>query len=118
VSFRRAAGVALVLLAVVSGCATTSSHRDIRPSCRAPAPLEGRFDPRAPNFVVELQPAADVSSVATDLAFRYAGFHPRSVFTGSTVLVAGEMTPQTVAALRCDAAVKSISHDRVLTHLF
>jgi hypothetical protein len=119
-SFRRGAAIAVLVLAGVSGCATSSAYRDIRPSCQAPAPLVGKFDPRAPDFSVELRPGVDVTSVVDDLAKRYEGFHPRNACPcGTSVAVAtGEMTPETVAALRCDPAVARVSHDQVLKHLF
>ena len=106
----------LVVLSI-SGCAVTASYRDIRPACRAPAPLGGKYDPQVPDFWVELRPAADLASVANDLVSRY-GIHPRSPLPGGdTVLTVGEMSPETVAALRCDPAVASVNHDEVLKNV-
>jgi hypothetical protein len=85
--------------------------------CEAPALLEGKVESRAPGFLIQLWPAADVASVASDLAIRY-GFQLRPVFSvGSTIVTAGPMTPQAVAALRCDSAVRTVSHDAVLEHV-
>jgi hypothetical protein len=93
--------VIALLLANAAGCADTLSHRDIRPPCEFPAPLEGKFDSRAPGFLIEIRPAADVVDVAHDLAIRY-GFHISTVGAPSPFFVAGPMTPQTVgrAAMR------------------
>jgi len=109
--------VGALILSGTSGCAATSSYRDIRPPCEAPALLQGKFDSRAPSFLIRLRPVADVTSVARDLAIRY-GVALRPVFSaGSTIITVGSMTPETVAALRCDPAVEAISHDAVLEHV-
>jgi hypothetical protein len=108
--------VIALVLSSATGCTDTLSHRDIKPPCESPAPLEGRFDSRAPGFIIELQPAADVVSVAHDLAIKY-GFHVRTVGAPGTIFSAGPMTSQTVAALRCDSALKAISHDGYMVHL-
>jgi hypothetical protein len=79
--------------------------------------LQGKFDSRAPSFLIRLRPVADVTSVARDLAIRY-GVALRPVFSaGSTIITVGSMRPETVAALRCDPAVEAISHDAVLEHV-
>ena len=101
-------------LSNISGCADTLSYRDIRPSCKAPATLQGQFDSRAPGFVIELRPTADAASVANDLALRYA-FPLRPLYPADSLIVTtSSMTPQTVAELRCDPAVKTISHEVIL----
>ena len=101
----------------LSGCADTQSYRDIRPVCKAPAKLQGHFDARAPGFVIELEPTVEAASVASDLAIRY-GFPLRSLYPGDILIVTtGPMTPQTVAALRCDPAVKTMSHEVILEHV-
>jgi len=112
--------VFLMVVALVfsgaTGCVEMLSHRDIKPPCESPAPIEGRFDSRAPGFLIHLQPAADAKSIAHDLASRY-GFQLGTVVSGGTVITAGPMTPQTVAALRCDSAVKAITHNFILEHV-
>jgi hypothetical protein len=101
----------------ISGCADSRSHRDISPLCTAPAKLEGHFDARAPGLVIELRPTAEAASVASDLAIRY-GFPLRPLYSGDSLIVTtGSMTPQTVAALRCDPAVKTVGHDVLLEHV-
>jgi hypothetical protein len=109
--------LATLMLLSVSGCAETGPYRDMRPSCKAPARLQGHFDSRAPGFVIELRPTADASSVADDLATRY-GFPVRPLYPAdSLIITTGSMTPRAVAALRCDPAVETISHEVILKHV-
>jgi len=67
--------VVALVLSGASGCAETLSHRDIKPPFESPAPVEGRFDSRAPGFLIQLRPAADAVSVAHDLGIRYGFRH-------------------------------------------
>jgi len=97
------------------GCADTSSHRDIRPSCTAPAALCGSFDPEAPGLFIYLRPTIDVESVTNDLVARY-GVQPRPLFAATSLIIAvAPMTPEALARLRCDTAVQSVSHDKTLS---
>jgi len=105
-----------LLLSSTSGCAGTASYRDIRPACKAPAPLSGKFDPQSPDFWIQLRPAAEMAFVVNDLATRY-GIHPRSPLPEGEVITVGSMSPETVAALRCDPAVAAIGHDKVIKNV-
>ena len=101
-----------LILSSTSGCADTSSYRDIRPVCKAPAVLNGKFDPSAPGLFIQLQPTDDVESVTNEMMVRL-GVQPRPLFAAdSLIITAGPMTPEAVAALRCDPAVKSVTHDK------
>jgi hypothetical protein len=102
--------VVAVVLIGPTGCAETMTHRDARPICEPQAPIEGKFDSRAPGFLIRLRPAADMVSVAHELAARY-GFQLGIVDSVNTVITAGPMSPPAVAALRCDSAVEAIHHD-------
>ena len=109
--------IVTLIVTDIAGCADTRSYRDISPLCKAPASLRGHFDARAPGFVIELQPTAEAASVASDLAIRF-GFPLRPLYpAGSLIVTTGWMTPRTVAALRCDPAVKTISHELILEHV-
>jgi len=83
----------------------------VPPSCIRPAPLVGRFDPRAPGYIVDLSNGVDVAVETARLGEKY-GFTARWVYTAVLGGFSAELTPQAVAGLRCERTVQSISFDQ------
>jgi len=84
----------------------------IEPSCGDPAPLEGTYDPRAPGYIVSLEQGTDAQATADDLAARY-GFEVQRVFQ-SLPGFSAELTPEVVAAIRCEPVVVLVEYDGVV----
>jgi hypothetical protein len=104
----------LAALLVAAGCqASAPSSRELR--CASPAPLTGRPDARAPGYIVLFHDSVDANVETTRLAAHY-GFSPRNVYNTVVRGFAAEMTPATLAAVRCERSVQSIGHNGVLGH--
>jgi hypothetical protein len=101
----------LVAVAVASGCGAHASgdrSAEIAPPCTNPAPLNGRYDPEAPGYIVVYKAGTDERAETDRLARQY-GFVPRHVYD-STFLegFAADLTSETVAALRCEPVLDYI----------
>lgn len=81
----------------------------IEPACAEPAPLEGTYDPRAPGYIVSFEQGTDARATADRLAERY-GFEVQRVFQ-SLPGFSAELTPETVAQIRCEPVVVLVEHD-------
>ena len=113
-------------LATLAGCggeiATTAEQSpeltvpigvviDVKPACADPAPLTGAFDARAPGYIVVLNDGSAVDATTDRLAASYhftTRFRYYSALHGFATL---DATPEAIAALRCDAAVRSVEHN-------
>lgn len=84
------------------------------PPCAAPAPLEGRKDPRAPGYIVVYRSGTPVRTTTFRLAAQY-GFRPRYIYEHALLGFAAELSGLAVAALRCEPVVQRISHDALVT---
>ena len=76
----------------------------VQPPCESPAALLGEFDPAAPGYIVVYREGVDAAGETDRLAMKY-GFQPRFVYTHVLGGFSAELTPQTVAAVRCEATV-------------
>jgi len=92
--------------------APTDPSTVIEPSCSDPAPLEGTYDPRAPGYIVSFVQGTDARASAEELAAKY-GFEVSRVFQSLPGFNA-ELTPETVAAIRCEPVVVLVEHDGVV----
>jgi|GEM_PF-2317518 len=92
--------------------APTDPSTVIEPSCADPAPLEGTYDSRAPGYIVSLEQGTDAQATADELAARY-GFEVQRVFQ-SLPGFSAELTPEVVAAIRCEPVVVLVEHDGVV----
>lgn len=84
----------------------------IEPSCSDPAPLEGTYDPRAPGYIVSFEQGTDAQATADELAAKH-GFEVQRVFQ-SLPGFSAELTPEIVAAIRCEPVVVLVEHDGVV----
>ncbi len=89
-----------------------SNSNEIQPACLKPAPLEGQYYPEAPGYFVSLKDTFNTASETERLAKTY-GFKYNPPFV--TVL-AGNVSPEVIAKLRCEPAVKRIDRD-IPTHI-
>jgi hypothetical protein len=104
--------ISVVVLALL-GCSTGGSW--IVPHCRAPAPLLGHYDPRAPNYIVKLKDYQDdfaptMERLQKKYPLKLLG-QPRT----SSNMLYGLPTESQVNHLRCDPAVEYIEHDAIAT---
>jgi len=108
------------ILAVLSvGCQQGVTSPDapfalLQPSCVSPAPVLGQFDPRAPAIIVVFDSDVDASAEAARLGGLY-GFTSRFVFTHALQGFSAELTPATLAAIRCETSVNYASFDARVT---
>jgi hypothetical protein len=82
----------------------------IAPACADPAPLGGEPDARAPGFIVVFEDNVEARPETNRLAEVY-GFTPRYIYEFALQGFAADLTPDVVAAVRCEATVQSVSHD-------
>lgn len=108
------------VLAVLSvGCQQGVTSPDspfalLQPSCLSPAPVLGQFDSRAPGFIVVFDSGVDASAEASRLEGLY-GFTSRYVYTHALQGFSAELTPATLAAIRCEASVNYASFNTRVT---
>ena len=86
----------------------------VTPACDAPAPLLGTYDQRAPSVLVRLRPGTDVAAEVERLTTTHA-FTPTHVFALALQGFSAELTPEKLAALRCEASVESVRWSAVYT---
>jgi len=102
-----------VLAVLTAGCQEGITSPDapfalLQSSCLSPAPVLGQFDPRAPGFIVVFDSGVDASAEALRLGGLY-GFTPHHVFTHALQGFSAELTPATLAAIRCETSVNYAS---------
>jgi hypothetical protein len=108
------------VLAVLSvGCQETITSPDalfvlLQPPCVRPAPVLGQFNARAPGFIVVFEGGVDASAEAPRLAGLYR-FTPEFVFTHALQGFSAELTPATLAAIRCETSVSYASFNGVVS---
>jgi hypothetical protein len=71
-------------------------------------------DSRAPEYIVVFHSTVDAEQEAARLAAAY-GFHPRYVWAAALEGFSAELTPETVAEIRCEPAVDYVEHDQVIS---
>lgn len=111
---------AALLAAVLAAC--SGSATDAGPEmeeltafglCLQPAPLDGTPDPRtAGTYIVVFRDGTDADAAAARLARKY-GFQPRHVYQHALQGFSAALTDAQLAAVRCDAEVKYVSHNGV-----
>jgi hypothetical protein len=90
---------AFVLVALISH-AGAASQSDVEPQFASPAPIEGKYDSRAPGYIIRLDPkTTDVAALAQALSDKY-GFYIESVIYMLPMMIVGDLDSSIVAALR------------------
>jgi hypothetical protein len=103
--------VAVLICTALCGCRST--WLDVAPGCANPAPLEGKFDRRAPGYGIELKGTArdfwpTVGRWEREYSLRVDS--KQYLFN----MIQATMTLAEVARLRCDPAVKLIEHNGIV----
>jgi hypothetical protein len=70
----------------------------------------GRFDPRAPGYIVAYHDSVDAQLETARLAAAY-GFIPTHVYQFAIRGFSADLTPAVVAEVRCKATVRMVEHD-------
>jgi hypothetical protein len=97
---------------VAAACRGATDPRET--PCTAPAPLFGQADPRAPAFIVVYHDTVDATAETARLAARYS-FRPTAVWASGLRGFAAPLTPQALASLRCESAVRYVAHEVIMT---
>lgn len=92
-----------------TGVAIDDSGAVVTPACANPAPLQLAHIP-ARGWIVLFGAGTDASAVTAQLAAKY-DFTPILVFEHAMQAFHAELTPATVAALRCEASVSAIEQN-------
>ena len=87
-------------------------YRQLVPPCADSAPLIGSYTPVVPGFLIRLRDSVDAVAEAALLGDRY-GFVVRAVYQTPIKAFGADLTPATVAVLRCEPAVVSIDGTRL-----
>ena len=99
-------------VAALIACQTPSAVV-LNPPCSVPAPLLGKFDRRAPGYIIMLRKGFFASDEGSRLALKH-GFTPSFVGTRSRIF-SGNFEPTTIAALRCEPSVELIEFNQIGT---
>ncbi|HUR83685.1 MAG TPA: protease inhibitor I9 family protein [Thermoanaerobaculia bacterium] len=86
-----------------------SSELMLQPACANPAPITFAQDP-APGWIVVLDFSVDATKRVPELMAKY-GFTPRFTYTAALKGFAAELTPQQIAALRCEPDMDFVEQD-------
>jgi hypothetical protein len=81
------------------------------PHCNTPAPLKGSYDAKNKGYIVKFHDGTD-ARVETERLANVHGFALRRVFavdTGGSF--SAEMSPSTLAAIRCEMSVDYVEYD-------
>ena len=89
-------------------------YREPEPPCSDSAPLLGTYETAAPGFIVRFQDSVNATAETGRLAARY-GFTPTFVYEATLKGFAADLSPATVAVLRCEPKVTQIEYDGVVT---
>jgi hypothetical protein len=102
---------AILFCLALHGCRTAPI--DVTPACAQPAPLLGKYDRRAPGYEIAIN-----GSVADYWSTLARWDHEYSMLVESKQvlfkMIQVTPTPNEVARLRCDPAVKFIEHNGVV----
>jgi hypothetical protein len=97
----------LVIAIFVGGC--VGHPAALAPACEQPAPLDGKWDPKTPGYIIMFTKDVDDSrAFAHALAAKY-GFTPESIFGAVRGFSVLELSPQAVVGLRCEPGIHAIS---------
>ena len=91
----------------IAGCATDPEI--LEPPCSSPAVLDGNYHQSTPGYLVSVQDSVtDIEALVHELAAKHA-FKPDSIMSTVKIFSVKELTPGTLAALRCEPTIGAIS---------
>ena len=100
--------------AVVAGsmfiaAACTSAPDILPPPCNSPEVLDGKYHRDAPGYLISVQDSvANIELLVHELAAKHA-FNPDSIMSTVRIFSVKTLTPEALAALRCEPSIRSIS---------
>ncbi len=106
-------GVLASSLVLALGCQIPTGLA-VQPSCLLPAPLLGQPNVAAPGYIVVSRPGVDPVAETARLAARY-GFSPSHVYDAALLGFSADLTPTSVAGVRCEPSVSFVEHNGVVT---
>ena len=81
----------------------------LAPPCKSPALLDGKYHHRTPGYLVSVQDnIMNVESLVQELAAKYR-FKPNSIMSTVRVFLVKTISPEALAALRCESTIRGIS---------
>ena len=107
---RLSVAILLVTVGVAVGCRGPDPSAPAIGLCAHAAPLLGKYDPRAPDYIVVYIDFVDSIAETDRLAALY-DFIPKYVWPVGLRGFVAELMPAVVEELRCESRVKSVSHD-------
>lgn len=96
-----------VALITLGGC--DDSDAEPEAMCEMPAPLNGEYDPRAPNYIVGYEDGIDAEAETERLAAKYE-FEPESV-SERYFVVEVSIGEEVREALRCEPSVEYVEYE-------
>jgi hypothetical protein len=103
----------VVSMVAISGCV---ANPVLAPSCPEPAPLDGKYDHRAPGYIIQFRDdVRDVSPLVHNLALKYS-FNPTAIYeTAIKGFGVSELQAEALAGLRCEPGILRISFNERTT---
>lgn len=99
--------VRLVLAGIaLTACSSPTAPGQIKGAC---IPIAGRFDARAPGYIIEYKNGVDPVAKTAELAAKFM-FTPTHVYTALGGFSA-QLNERAVVGVSCDASVAAIEHD-------
>ena len=103
---------AIRVVLIFSACCASAAPDVVPPDCEKPAPLEGQWHKETPGYLVAINrgwlPARLRVAV---LEWKY-NFRADGVYRSGRGFFVSGMQPTSLAALRCDAAIRYIEFNR------
>ena len=105
-----------IIVGSICMAACASAPDILTPPCSSPAMLDGRYHQRTPGYLISVQDnVTNVESLAQELAAKH-GFKPDSIMSTFRIFSIKKITPEALAALRCEPTIRAISFDEP-THI-
>jgi hypothetical protein len=86
----------------------------VTPSCSDPSPLEGEWHEETPGYLVSMRSSWMPALLrVTVLEWKY-DFRAGRIFRSSRIFFISSISPQSLAALRCDLAIRYVEYNMPL----
>lgn len=87
----------------------------LKPACKQPAPLQGQFNPKAPRYIVSYKVNVQDPAKETEALVNKHHFLVERDLPSVKLFFVKELTPQQLAALRCEPSIAYIEFDATAT---